>query len=708
MPKIVTQNLRTGLTELADTACPNHGPGEVLIKSSKSLVSAGTERMLIDFGRANYIQKARQQPEKVRMALDKIKTDGLLTTLDAINSKLDMPIALGYCNVGTIISVGTKVKGMRVGDRVVSNGYHSEIVCVPENLVCKVPDNVTDSDAVYTVISSIALQGIRLSKPTLGECYVVTGLGLVGLLTVKLLKAQGCRVLGLDYSKERLMLAKSFGAEVHDLNLNTPHVAADKFSRGKGIDAVIITAATNSSDPIAHAAQMCRKLGRVVLVGVSGLDLNRDDFFKKEIKFQVSASYGPGRYDANYENKGHDYPIGYVRWTERRNFEAILDMMSEGALDTAQLTTHTFKFNDAAQAYDTLLNSKDSLGILLEYNSQAASISRTIKTSHVENQSVLLSDKPKIAMFGAGNYSTSMLLPVLKKTNATLKTIVSEKGLSGWHAARKFGFEKASTSSSETFIDPSIDVAIIATRHDKHYELVKAALEHGKHVFVEKPLCLTSQELSDLKKIYYEMPEKPQLMVGFNRRFSPFIVKLNEEVRKINQPISVNINVNAGKIPLDHWAHDHSVGGGRILGEACHFVDLMRFLAGSKIKNSKIVYLDNSTLDTASILLSFENGSIGTLNYYANGNKKVPKERIEVFCDGKIAQIDNFLKLKSHGWKNLSNERVYRQDKGQKLCISKFIDNLSSSESLIDVSELFEIQEVMLSLTKKTDVASQF
>ena len=698
--KQILQSLKTGVTEIADVPVPRIARGSLLIKSSHTLISAGTERMLVDFGKAGWIEKARQQPDKAKMVLDKIKTDGLKPTLDAVFNKLDQPLPVGYCNVGVVDELGDGISGFQVGDRVISNGKHAEAVAVPVNLCAKVPHAVSDEEAAFTVLGAIALQGIRLVKPTLGETIVVTGLGLVGLMTVQLLRANGCRVLGIDFDKEKLQMAKDFGAEVVDLSVGQdPIEVADMYSNGRGVDAVIVTAATKSSEPIHQAALMCRKRGRIVLVGVTGLELSRDDFFKKELTFQVSASYGPGRYDPNYEEKGQDYPIGFVRWTEQRNFEAVLDMMVAGSLDVKPLISHRFVIDDAENAYELISGDSPSLGILLEYTGL-----KITKESRVVNFKSYPSNpdstkKSGVSFIGSGNYATSFLMPAFKKYGTKLINVASTNGVSGMHAGRKFGFEKTTTDNASIFNDPRTDAIVITTRHNSHADLVIKAVGSGKHVFVEKPLCLKQEELIEIKAAYERSESKPIIMVGFNRRFSPQIQKIKQLLFGTSGPKSFIFNVNAGHIDEDHWTQDKDEGGGRVVGEACHFIDLLRFLADSPIREWNQNSMNSNSKDTLSIGLKFEDGSIGTINYFANGPKSLPKERLEIFYKGRALQLDNFRKLKGFSWPGFTKMNLWKQDKGQNECASAFLNAIKGKTiSPIPIEEIFEIAKVSIEI----------
>jgi predicted dehydrogenase/threonine dehydrogenase-like Zn-dependent dehydrogenase len=703
--KQVLQSLKTGATDVAEVPCPAARRGQLLIRSSQTLVSAGTERMLVEFGKAGWIDKARQQPDKVRIVLDKIRTDGLMPTVEAVFNKLDQPLPLGYCNMGTVLETGADVAGFEQGDRVVSNGKHAEVVSVPINLCARVPDSVSDEEAAFTVLGAIALQGIRLAQPTLGETVVVTGLGLIGLMAVQLLKANGCRVLGLDFDPAKLALARSFGAEVADLAAGQdPVAAAPAFSRGRGVDAVIITASTKSNEPVHQAAQMCRKRGRIVLVGVTGLELSRADFYEKELTFQVSCSYGPGRYDPGYEEKGNDYPIGFVRWTEQRNLEAVLDMMADGRLDVKPLVSHRFSLADAEQAYALVGGSAPSLGILLQYpvraNQSDALLRRTtVPLAAPANGGAPLDRTATVAVIGSGNYATAVLIPAFKTAGATLKTVASSGGVSGLHAGRKYGFEQTTTATDEVFADKQVNAVVVTTRHDSHAGLVLKSLAAGKHVFVEKPLCLTSHELAEI--VETRRNASAMVMVGFNRRFAPQVQKIKSLLKGVTGPKAFVMTVNAGAIPAEHWTQDNAVGGGRIIGEACHFIDLLRHLAASPIASHQATRMESSTGDSITISLKFEDGSTGTVHYLANGSKAFPKERLEVFAAGRVLQLDNFRRLTGFGWPGFSKMNLWRQDKGQKACVAAFVRAVAQGSACpIEFDEVVEVARVSIAVAE--------
>ncbi|WP_046656602.1 bi-domain-containing oxidoreductase [Lysobacter capsici] len=710
----VLQNLRDGSTEVADVPAPALRRGHLLIRSHITLVSAGTERMLVEFGKANMLQKARQQPDKVRMVLEKIRTDGLATTLDAVRSKLDQPLALGYCNVGTVIGVGPGVSGFEIGDRVASNGKHAEVVAVPVNLCAKIPDNVGDEAAAFTVLGAIALQGIRLVQPTLGETVVVTGLGLIGLITVQLLRAHGCRVLGIDYDPAKLAIAREYGAETVDLSKNEdPLAAAAAFSRGRGVDAVLITASTKSNEPVAQAAHMCRKRGRIVLIGVTGLELSRADFYEKELSFQVSCSYGPGRYDPSYEERGNDYPVGFVRWTEQRNFEAVLDMMASRAVQVQSLVTHRYGIAEAERAYAVLGGGEPSLGIVLDYG-----LGEDIP-EQLMRRKVPLHAKPSanevpseaggsaIAFVGAGNYAGRVLIPAFARTGAKLHTLITNNGVGSVHYGKKFGFRNASTDTDAVLRDASVGSMVIATQHGSHAELVFKSLRRGKHVFVEKPLCLTLEELQTIEKAHSEQSVygiPPVLMVGFNRRFAPQVRKMHALLAGVREPKAFVMTVNAGAIPADHWTQDPQLGGGRLIGEACHFVDLLRFLADSPIVSHQLTAVGNVAgvgirSDRVSFTLSFADGSFGTVHYLANGDKSFPKERLEVFAAGRVLQLDNFRRLRGYGWPGFTRMNLWRQDKGQAACAQAFMQAVQGqAPAPIPIEQILEVARVTIEL----------
>ena len=702
--KQVLQHLSTGKMELAEVPCPAVGRGMVLIQSSHSLISAGTERMLVEFSKGSLLQKARSQPDKVRQVLDKMHTDGLMPTLEAVFRKLDEPLPLGYCSSGRVLAVGPGVLDLNPGDRVVSNGNHAEIVCVPRNLVAKVPSSVTGEAAAFTVLGAIALQGIRLAQPTFGERFMVFGMGLLGLLTTQLLRAQGCRVLAVDFNSSRLALAADSGAQTVDLSAGgDPVTAARTWTGGAGVDGVLVTASAKNDDIMHQAAEACRKRGRIVLVGVVGLNLRRDDFFKKELTFQVSCSYGPGRYDEAYEQSGQDYPLPYVRWTEGRNFEAVLDAMATSTIGVSALITHRFPFHNALAAYEAIQNDPRALGVVLEYpetadRSQSVSVSADGRSNARVQLGATETSRAVVGVIGAGNFAGSTILPALVKTNARIKYVAGNRNaMSATYAARKFGAEQAVTDYKMLLNDPEVNTVFVITGHNTHARLVHEALEARKHVFVEKPLCLSESELKDIETVYCGLaPDKrPLLVVGFNRRFSPHVVQIKKLLTGRSEPLTMVMTVNAGAIPAEHWTQKPEVGGGRIIGEGCHFIDLLSFLAGAPVEKVSAMNVGEGAVvreDKMSALLGFGDGSVGAVHYFANGSKRYPKETLEVFSDGRVLRLDNFRATTGFGFRGFNRLKTWRQDKGHTTEIARFVECVEhGGAALIPFQEILNV-----------------
>ena len=642
---------------LADVPAPMARKGAVLIRTRVSLVSLGTERMVVEFGKANLIDKARQQPDKVKQVLDKIKSDGLWPTLDAVFKKLGEPVPLGYCNAGEIIAVGEDVRDFKIGDRVISNGGHAEVVLVPTNLVARIPDNVSFEEASFTVISAVGLQGIRLINPTFGETIVVIGLGLTGLITCQLLKANGCRVIGYDFDENKVALANSLGVIAFQTSpeVDPVRICVEK-SNGVGVDGVVITASTQSDQVIAQAAGMSRKRGRIVLVGVVGLNINRSDFFEKELSFQVSCSYGPGRYDEQYEQHGLDYPLPYVRWTEKRNFEAVLEALSVGSIQVRPLITEIVDLIQFESIYNEIGTAK-SIASLIRYPGTAAHENKIEVTS-----ARFAGQKTVFGVVGAGNFTKMVIVPTMRKLDYNIKYVASEKGLSSTVLAKKYKIAFATSDYRQILNDPEVTAVAIAVRHNLHARLVQESLEAGKHVFVEKPLALTNEELDGIEVAYRRSGKT--VTVGFNRRFSPFSQRA-KDLLKDSGPINVIATMNAGFIPPGSWVHDMNVGGGRIVGEACHLVDLITFFAGSLVEEVLMMGAGKSpseNTDNASIFLKYKNGSLGVINYFANGSKAYSKERIEIHTQGRTMVIDNFRRLECYGFSGKGYSKT--QDKG--------------------------------------------
>lgn len=652
-----------------------------MIKTTRSLVSIGTERMLVEFGRANLLQKARQQPEKVKQVLDKIKTDGLKPTITAVFNKLGQPLPLGYCNVGKVIAVGEGVTGFSIGDRVASNGPHAEYVCVPKNLAAHIPDNVSDEEAAFTVIGSIGLQGIRLCNPQLGETIVVVGLGLIGLITAELLVANGCRVIGIDLDPNKIAIAKKKGViAINPLDGNDPVRFVTELTESIGADGVIITASAKTDEIIAQAAKMSRKRGRIILVGVIGLNIARSDFYEKELTFQVSCSYGPGRYDDNYEKAGNDYPLPYVRWTEQRNFQAVLQAISSGRLEVASLITERVPLGDFGKIYSNIGN-KHSIASILEYpeSSSASSVAAM-------PEGRFPAGGKGIGIIGAGNFTAMTMLPILSKIGAPMYSIASASGVSGTSLAKKYKIAHSTTDYKSILNDAAVDLVIITTRHNEHAKMVIESLQAAKHVFVEKPLALNRNELNSILSAYNGIKT---LTVGFNRRFSPHMQKVKQLVG--NSQMNVVATMNAGSIPANVWVHDMKTGGGRIVGEACHYMDLITFLTGSKIKAVCMNAMGENpqaNTDNASILLQYENGSAGVINYFANGSKAYSKERIEVYSQERTIITDNFRVTEGYGTKGFSKLKT-NMDKGHAAQFQLLIDRMKTGgQPLIPFDEI--------------------
>ncbi len=660
-------DLKSGRLTLSDLPCPGVEPGHLLIGTRFSLVSQGTEKMLVNFGRASLLQKARSQPDRFRQILGKIKSDGLVPTLEAVFRRLDEPMPLGYANAGVILEVGAGVTRFSVGDRVVSNGPHAEVVCVAENLVAKIPENVADESAAFTVVGSIALQGTRLAQPTLGETVAVIGLGLIGQLTVQLLLASGCRVIGYDFDPVKVALARTFGVDAQCVSGEVDPVKhALIVTNGLGVDAVLITASTSSNEVMAQSARMSRKRGRIVLVGVVGLELNRADFYEKELSFQVSCSYGPGRYEDLYEGKGLDYPAAFVRWTENRNFQAVLEAMASGRLNVQPLISRRVSLENFSAIYDDL--SGAGLASLLTYGHSPD----CARTTTIKPRSFNASAGP-LAIVGTGNFTKMTLLPALQRAGASIKYLASSSGVSSTHLARKYGIPISTTDYAAVLADTEVRGVILATRHNLHAAQAAAALRAGKHVLVEKPLCLSVAELAEVESALGSSPGVT-LSVGFNRRFSPHVQKIRSLIGDSPGPLALTATMNAGVIPLKHWVHDPESGGGRLLGEACHFIDLAVFITGSLVTEVCANRLGGGGApagDTASILLRHANGASSVVNYLANGHRGYPKERVEVFTQERVLILDDFRETRGYGFRGFTRLKT-STDKGHTAQFAEF------------------------------------
>ncbi|NLF24331.1 MAG: Gfo/Idh/MocA family oxidoreductase [Deltaproteobacteria bacterium] len=671
--KQLFQDLRHGKVFTETLPAPKPGGGQLLIRTTVSLISPGTERMLSEFGKAGWFKKALSQPEKVCQVIQKIKTDGLGPTISSVRSKLEEPLPVGYCSAGVVLEVGAGVTAFKEGDRVISNGPHAEVVCVPENLCAKIPEGVDDTAAAFTVISSIALHGIRTLDARVGESVAVIGLGLIGQLACRILNVAGCRVIGFDLDPARVELAERFGARAVCLKDGADAVqAALGFSGNVGVDGVLICASTKSSDPISQAPKMCRKRGKVVLIGVVGLELDRRDFYDKEVSFQVSCSYGPGRYDVNYEQKGLDYPIGYVRWTEQRNFEAVLNMLQKERLSVEDLVSRRVLFSEIEGKYDSLLMERGVLGVVIEYPARAEALERVL---WLGPERVAAHEKEAVVGFiGAGAFARSVLVPTFVKQGAKLRAIA---GRGAADLASKYDFSYSTTEYEKILSDEAINTVVVATRHNSHADLVVRALEAGKHVWVEKPLAIRAEDVERVGEAWAKRPDLV-LMVGFNRRFSPHAVKMKELLKGRVCPLCMVCVVNAGAVPDGSWVKDAEVGGGRIVGEGCHFVDLMRWLAGERIVG---VVVSRAGCDAATIGLEFSDGSIGSVHYFSNGHKGVVKERLEVFCEGKVLRVNNWREMEGFGFKGFEKMKLWRQDKGHSGAVRCFLDEVEGKRS---------------------------
>lgn len=686
--KQLLQNLRSGETYVAEVPRPAAKPGTALIRTSASLVSAGTERMVVEFAEKSLLGKARSRPDLVKQVLDKARREGLLTTVEAAFNRLDQPMVLGYASAGTITSLGENMPGFQVGDRVAcaGGGYavHAEYAVVPRNLLTPLPEALDFEQAAFATLAAIALHGYRLAGLQIGERVAVIGLGLLGLLAAGICRAAGCQVLGIDIDPQRVQLGEAMG--IHQAVLRaSAEAAAPVFSQGRGLDAVLICADTPSPDPIELAGQIARDRARVVAVGAVGLQVPRKVYYEKELTLINSRSYGPGRYDPGYEESGQDYPIGYVRWTEGRNLAAVVELMASGALDVRPLITHRFSLEKAPEAYELITGKRSEpfLGILLTYPEYAAG--GEPQDSPVEAAAPVAVDTPaglppesrpdrvRLGVLGAGNFATTVMLPAVSRLpQIELVRIASASGVSAHHAANRFKFSGANHGTAENaqvlLEDPAINTIAVLTRHHLHGAQVAAALRAGKNVFCEKPLALHPQELDDIHAALEQDPARALLTVGYNRRFAPLAQKLAAFLEHRQEPLVAHYRVNAGFLPHNHWLHDPEQGGGRILGEGCHFIDFLTFLAGAPPVEVRAVGLpDQGRYQEDNVLLTFRfpDGSLGTVSYLANGDKAFPKERVEVFCGGKVAVLDDYRRLETadNGNRAVTQSRL-RQDKG--------------------------------------------
>ena len=664
--KQLIQSFKTGELGLFDVPAPVCQENGALVQTTVSLVSAGTEKMLVDFAKKSMLAKAKDRPDLVKQVVDKMKKEGVRNTLDKVFTKLDSPIPLGYSLAGRVIEVGANISGINIGDRVACGGAgyanHAEINYVPKNLMARIPDGVDDIDAAFVTVGAIALQGVRQTDPKLGEKIAVMGLGLLGQLTIQLLKANGCKVIGSDIDPDKMALAKKLGADevCHASDLIAK---ANEFSNGYGVDAVIIAASTSSNQPIIDAADISRMRGRVVLVGMVGMDVPRNTYYKKELDLRLSMAYGPGRYDPEYEEKGNDYPYDLVRWTEQRNFEAFLGLIEEGKITPKELITHSYDFNDAMTAYDLLEGKiqEKYLGIVLTYKNEINLDEHKIVQ---RNTKTLSSDKINVGLIGAGNFTKSVILPNMAKVGGyELVGLCTATGVSAEGTGKKYDFKYITTDSDEIFKNNEINSVFVTTRHNDHASKVIKAIANQKHCFVEKPLCIYEEELEAINEAYNG---KSILQVGFNRRFAPMIETMKN---KLKGQVSINYRVNAGVIPKEVWIQDRSIGGGRIIGEVCHFIDTCSYLVGSDVVSvyAATVQKNDQSIpneDNVNIVLNYANGSTATISYFAYGDNSMPKEQIEAFGNGISIQLNDFRELTIYSGTKAKKEKSANQDKG--------------------------------------------
>jgi predicted dehydrogenase/threonine dehydrogenase-like Zn-dependent dehydrogenase len=706
--KQVLQQVRGGDIEVVDVPAPKLLAGCVLVRTAASLVSVGTERASSEFARKNLLQKARMRPDLVREVWNKVRRDGVAATVAAVRTRMDQPSAPGYSSAGTVVAVGEGVTDIQPGDRVACAGaghaVHAEIACIPRLLLARIPPHsaVSLEHAAATTVSAVALHGIRTAAVQLGDIVGVIGLGLLGQLTVQILKAAGCRVVGMDIDRGRADLALRLGADAASVSATAFADECMQMSGGRGADAILITAQTPSSDPVNLAAEVARDRAVITAVGTVGMSLERRAFYEKELDFRVSRSYGPGRYDAAYEQKGVDYPIGYVRWTETRNMEAFLRLLADGKVDVGALITHRFPISDAQSAYELItgVSREKFLGVVITYPDAVADTTRVIAVTENVAAPSTAAKSVAIGLLGAGSFATSTLLPAIKRVgDVTLVAVCAANGSHSQQTAKKFGFRYAAANEETIISDATINTVVIATRHNLHARQVIAAVNAGKHVFCEKPLCLNEDELRDIvraredSQVDRQSAGKPLLMVGFNRRFAPLALRLETFLREIHEPLALHYRVNAGFIPSDHWLNDPEQGGGRIIGEVCHFVDFLTFLVGAapvEVEAHSLANPGRYSNDNVIGSVRFADGSQGTISYLANGDKSYSKERIEVFGGGAVAVLEDFRRLEtvSQGRKQVFRS-LLRQDKGHRGEWKAFVDAVrTGADSPLSLAEI--------------------
>ena len=704
--KQLLQNIHNGVTEVVEVPIPQVQAGMALVHTRASLVSAGTERMLVEFASKSLGGKALSRPDLVRQLVDKAHREGVLSTVEAAFNRLDQPMPLGYSSSGVIEAIGEGMQGFKVGDRVAcaGGGYavHAEFALVPNNLLASLPNIVDFDSAAFTTLGAIALHGFRLSQPQLGETVGVIGLGLLGLLAIGIARAAGCQVFGVDLDLTRVALAQQMGANA--VLRQQAVESALSFTHGRGFDHVLICADTTSSDPVELAGEIARDRGHVVAIGAVGLTIPRRIYYQKELSFINSRSYGPGRYDPAYEEGGQDYPIGYVRWSEGRNLQAFVELMAEKNLDVKPLITHRFPIENAPEAYELITGKTNQpfLGVLLTYPEPSSSVHKLQTTKEpVKKAGLPITgvNSVRLGVIGAGNFGNAVMLPVLKKIpSVDLVAITSGSGLHAQYASKKYGFKYTAADENEILKDPQVNTISILTRHHLHAEQIIRALQAGKHVFCEKPLATTREQLIQIRDQLLSLENSPLLMVGFNRRFAPLARKLYDFIKMSQEPLVAHYSINAGNIPLTHWVHDPLQGGGRIIGEGCHFIDFLTFLVGSPPISVQAQGLPDDGRyreDNVVMVLAFADGSLGTVNYLANGDKAYPKERVEVFTGGRVALLDDFRTLELvHQGKRQVTRSALRQDKGHRAEWDSFSAAIrSGGPAPIPYGHLFGVSE---------------
>lgn len=702
---VLTKNNRTGELSIKDVPIPNLKKGHILVKNSFSAISIGTESSSIAIAEKNLMQKAKSRPDELKKIMSLIQKEGILRTYDIAMEQLNLPSPLGYSSSGIVLKIGDGVKKFRVGDRVACGGSgHGEVISVPENLCVGVPDEVDLKSAAFTTIASIALQGVRQADVRIGETVGVVGMGLIGLMVAHILQAAGCRPIGIDIDEDKVKFSREL--EIDCFNRGDDSIIQNimNITNGRGLDAAIISADTGSSDPVEFSSRILRDKGHITAIGAIKMDLPRKEFYSKELSFNISRSYGPGRYDVNYEEKGIDYPIGFVRWTENRNMGAIVEMIRAGSLNISKLITHEFMFNDAVDAYANLKDPMiKPIGVVLQYcEDQDHSTVKYLRSKSTRSSSSPLG----VGMIGTGSYARNLLLPAITEYgNIDLIALASTTGEMVSHFGTKYDVEFVTTDALEILNDERIPCVMIATRHDTHGKFVLEGLRNNKHVFVEKPLTLTTEELHAIKECWNG--SSGSLMVGFNRRFSPFLSKAKEFLGDSHGPIAINYRINAGFLPLDHWTQDQEIGGGRIIGEVCHFIDLCNYIAGENDPSFSISAMragreDLPSNDTVAITLEYSNGSIATVNYFSIGSRSLPKERIEIFKGGRSVVIDDFIRSSFFSEKGTRKFNLRKQDKGQSGEIKHYFDALLEGKNPpIPTEDIFSVSEMVITMNQR-------